>query len=227
MTRKITIAIDGYSSCGKSTLAKQLARELDYLYIDSGAMYRAITLYFLRHNINLGSSDAVQEALQQICLQFEKNPETGESEIRLNNENVEQLIRDMQVAAFVSEVAALEPVRAYAVALQRKMGAAKGIVMDGRDIGTTVFPDAELKIFMTADPDVRATRRFRELVFKNPVVKLEEVKANLIERDRIDSTRAVSPLQQAYDAVVLDNTNLTPDEQLQAVVDLAIEKAQA
>ncbi|MFN4286486.1 MAG: (d)CMP kinase [Lacibacter sp.] len=216
--KKITIAIDGYSSCGKSTLARQLARELNYLYIDSGAMYRAITLYLLRNNIDLHNAPAVEAALQHIQLGFEKNPQTGQSEILLNGENVEQQIRSMQVAEKVSEVAALAGVRNFAVNLQRKMGAQKGIVMDGRDIGTTVFPDAELKIFMTADADVRAQRRFRELVLKNPHVSLDEVKKNLLQRDHIDSTRAVSPLQQAPDAVVLDNSALTPEQQLQLVL---------
>ena len=213
--KKIIIAIDGYSSCGKSTLAKQLARELDYLYIDSGAMYRAITLFFLQNNIDLNNKPAVEAALTQIRIAFEKKSATGQSEILLNDQNVEQQIRDMKVAAQVSQVAAIEQVRSFAVALQRQMGAANGVVMDGRDIGTTVFPNAELKIFMTADPDVRAGRRFRELVLKNPAITIKEVKENLLQRDHIDSTRTVSPLQQAPDARLLDNSHLAPEQQLQ------------
>ncbi|HMO33320.1 MAG TPA: (d)CMP kinase [Lacibacter sp.] len=215
--KKIIIAIDGYSSCGKSTLARQLARELDYVYIDSGAMYRAITLYFLRHHLDWSHPEAVQEALRQIELDFRPDPESGKSEIYLNGENVEYIIRDLVVAEKVSEVAALPDVRSFAVAQQRRMGQQKGIVMDGRDIGTTVFPDAELKIFMTADPDIRARRRYEEMQHKNPHVTLEEVKSNLLQRDHIDSTRAVSPLTQAADARLLDNSHLTPTGQLQVV----------
>lgn len=211
--KKIVITIDGWSSCGKSTLAKQLAKKLQYTYIDSGAMYRAITLYFLRNNINWQDVASVKAALEDIDIDFRVNETTGLGEIYLNDENVEYLIRDLVVAEKVSEVAAIKQVRESAVAQQRKMGAAKGIVMDGRDIGTVVFPDAELKIFMTADNAVRVERRFKELYAKNPNITIEEVKNNLEMRDYIDSHREVSPLKQAEDAIVLDNTHITPDEQ--------------
>lgn len=214
MTRKIIITIDGWSSCGKSTLAKQLARELGYVYIDSGAMYRAITLYFLRNHTDWTAPEEVTRALSHIHLEFIANHKTGQSEIYLNGENVEYIIRDLVVAEKVSEVAAIRLVREFAVDQQQQMGAAKGIVMDGRDIGTVVFPHAELKIFMTAEKSVRVQRRFRELYEKNPNITIEEVKANLENRDHIDSTREVSPLRQAPDARILDNTSLTPPEQL-------------
>ena len=213
--KKITIAIDGWSSCGKSTLAKQLAKELNYLYIDSGAMYRAITLYFLRNHIDWTSEEEVTVALNDIMLEFKPNNKTGDSEIYLNEENVEYVIRDLVVAEKVSEVAAIKDVRSFAVSQQQKMGAEKGIIMDGRDIGTTVFPQAELKIFMTADNAIRVERRFKELYEKNPNITIEEVKANLEMRDYIDSHREVSPLQKAADAVVIDNSDLTQTQQLQ------------
>lgn len=213
-TTKITIAIDGWSSCGKSTLAKQLAKELGYIYIDSGAMYRAVTLYFLRNHIDWTNEVEVKEALNDIELEFKPNILTGTSEIYLNGENIEYVIRDLVVAEKVSDVAAIASVRAFAVERQQQMGAGKGIVMDGRDIGTTVFPDAELKIFMTADNAVRVERRFKELYEKNPNITIEEVKANLEMRDYIDSHREVSPLQKAADAIVIDNTDITPQQQL-------------
>jgi len=209
MAKKIIITIDGWSSCGKSTLAKKLAKELGYIYVDSGAMYRAITLYFLRNNIDLGEKKEIKEALKNISLEFSKNPQNGKTEIYLNGENVEYLIRDLVVAEKVSDVAAIKEVREFAVAQQQKMGAQKGIVMDGRDIGTVVFPKAELKIFLTADNAVRVERRFKEMFEKNPNVTVEEVKNNLEMRDYIDSHREVSPLKQAKDARVLDNTDLT------------------
>jgi cytidylate kinase len=212
---KIIIAIDGWSSCGKSTLAKQLAKELGYLYIDSGAMYRAITLYFLRNHIDWTNDEKVKDALANVTLEFRANNKTNDSEIYLNEENVEYVIRDLLVAEKVSEVAAIKDVRSFAVAQQQKMGEEKGIVMDGRDIGTTVFPNAELKIFMTADNAVRVERRFKELFDKNPNITIEEVKANLEMRDYIDSHREISPLQKAPDAEVIDNTNLTQTQQLQ------------
>lgn len=224
LNRKIIIAIDGYSSCGKSTLAKQLAKKLNYVYIDSGAMYRAITLFFLRNHINWQDEDAITEALNNIQLEFHSNPSTGESEIYLNGENVEYVIRDLVVAEKVSEIAALKKVRAFAVHQQQSMGQKKGIVMDGRDIGTTVFPDAELKIFMTADNAIRVERRFKELFAKNPNITIEEVKNNLELRDYIDSHREVSPLLQAADAVVIDNTDLTPEEQLFKALQLVDEQ---
>ncbi len=215
---KIIIAIDGYSSCGKSTVAKELAARLGYNYIDSGAMYRAITLYFLRNNVDFKESDEVLKALADIHLSFAFNEASNKSEIQLNDENVEHYIRDMIVAEKVSEVAAIKEVRAFATAQQKKLGKKRGIVMDGRDIGTTVFPDAELKIFMTASPEVRVKRRFQELYASNPNITLEEVKHNLEMRDYIDSNRAESPLRQANDAVVLDNSNLTREEQLEKVI---------
>ncbi|MDB5203740.1 MAG: Cytidylate kinase [Ferruginibacter sp.] len=214
MTKKIIITIDGWSSCGKSTLAKQLAKSLGYVYIDSGAMYRAITLYFLRNHTDWSDSKEAIDALSKIHLHFEYNPKSLQSEIFLNDENVEYVIRDLVVAEKVSDVAAIAEVRTFAVAQQQKMGQRKGIVMDGRDIGTTVFPDAELKIFMTADIGVRVERRFREMAEKNPNVTMEDVKANLEMRDHIDSHREVSPLRQAEDAILLDNTFIGMQEQL-------------
>ena len=215
MAKKIIITIDGWSSCGKSTLAKQLAKELGYVYVDSGAMYRAVTLYFLRNNIDLAEKKEVKKALKDINLEFVFNPKSNNSEIYLNGENVEYLIRDLIIAEKVSDVAAIREVRELAVAQQKKMGAKKGIVMDGRDIGTVVFPKAELKIFMTADNAVRVQRRFKELYVKNPNVTIEEVKDNLEMRDYIDSHRELSPLRKANDAIEIDNTNLTEQEQFQ------------
>ncbi len=219
MSKKIIITIDGWSSCGKSTLAKQLAKKLDYLYVDSGAMYRAITLYFLRNNVDLDEKKEIKEALKQINLEFVVNDKSRLSEMHLNGENVEYVIRDLLVAEKVSDVAALKEVREFAVAQQQKMGAKKGIVMDGRDIGTTVFPNAELKIFMTADIAVRVERRFKELFEKNPNITIEEVKNNLEMRDYIDSNREVSPLRKAADARVLDNTQLTEKQQFDTAMD--------
>jgi len=213
--KKIIITIDGWSSCGKSTLAKQLAAKLKYTYIDSGAMYRAITLYFLRNHVDWTDTRKVNRALKEINIEFSHNEATKESEIILNGENVEYLIRDLVVAEKVSEVAAIREVRDFAVKHQQEMGSKKSIVMDGRDIGTVVFPNAELKIFMTADKAIRVARRFRELYEKNPNISLEEVKNNLEMRDYIDSHREISPLRQAADARVLDNSNLTEQEQLQ------------
>ena len=192
--KKIIITIDGWSSCGKSTLAKQLAAKLKYTYIDSGAMYRAITLYFLRNHVDWTDSRAVIKALKEIVIEFEPTGETGRaSEIILNGENVEYLIRDLVVAEKVSEVAAIREVRDYAVKQQQSLGSKKAIVMDGRDIGTVVFPKAELKIFMTADKAVRVERRFRELYEKNPNISLDEVKNNLEMRDYIDFTAKSVP----------------------------------
>jgi cytidylate kinase len=216
--KKIIITLDGYSSCGKSTLAKQLAAELDYVYIDSGAMYRAITLYFIQNRIDWNSPEQVAAALKDIQLEFVYNPISGSSEMNLNGENVEHLIREMLVAEKVSEVAAVGPVREFAVAQQQAMGEQKGIVMDGRDIGTTVFPHAELKIFMTAEPAVRVERRFKELYAKNKNITIHEVKENLELRDYIDTNREISPLRKAEDAIILDNSQLSPDEQLKLVL---------
>jgi len=222
--KKIVIAIDGYSSCGKSTLAKQLAKELDYIFVDSGAMYRAITLFFLSNNIDIQDVKAISAALNNITLTFKYNSLAGKSDIFLNGENVELQIREMRVNDHVSDVAALEAVRTFAVAQQQQMGQQKGIVMDGRDIGTTVFPDAELKIFVTADIDIRVQRRLLELREKNPSVTEAEVKQNLQWRDQIDSSREVSPLRQATDAIVLDNSKLTREEQLAIVLGWANDK---
>jgi len=220
----IIITIDGRSSCGKSTLARQLAGKLGYVYIDSGAMYRAVTLYFLRNHVDWTSRPEVENALADIDIDFRHNPVSGQSEIYLNGENVEFVIRDLVVAEKVSDVAAIREVRESAVALQRKMGKKKGIVMDGRDIGTTVFPKAELKIFMTADNAVRVERRFREMFEKNPNITIDEVRNNLEMRDYIDSNREVSPLRQADDAIVLDNTHITEEQQLKKALKWAKEK---
>jgi cytidylate kinase len=214
MFPKIIITIDGFSSCGKSTLAKQLAKKLNYRYIDSGAMYRAITLYFLRNNVDWAKEKEIQDALKNISLEFRVSSHSGDSEIYLNGENVEYIIRDLIIAEKVSEVASLKSVRAFAVAAQQKIGTHKGIVMDGRDIGTTVFPEAEVKIFMVADEAVRVERRFTEMFDKNPNISLDEIKTNLALRDYIDSNRQVSPLRKAPDAIELDNTHLTEKQQL-------------
>lgn len=205
-------------------MAKQLAKALDYVYIDSGAMYRAITLYFLRNHIDWTRHKAVQEALENISLEFLLNPQSGQREMHLNEENVEYLIRDMVVAEKVSDIAAVKEVREFAVAQQQLMGKRKGIVMDGRDIGTVVFPKAALKIFMTADKAIRVERRYRELVLKNPNITLEEVRDNLEMRDYIDSNREVSPLRQAPDAIVLDNSYLTMKQQLEIALKWARQK---
>jgi cytidylate kinase len=212
--KKIIVTIDGWSSCGKSTLAKQLAKKLGYVYIDSGAMYRAITLYFLRNHVDWTDHKDAATALHNIFIDFRYNEHSQQTEIFLNDENVEYLIRDLVIAEKVSDVAAIKEVRTFAVAQQQKMGEKKGVVMDGRDIGTTVFPDAKLKIFMTADILVRVERRFKELLKKNPNVTIEEVKSNLEMRDYIDSHREVSPLRKAEDAIEIDNTHLTMPEQL-------------
>jgi cytidylate kinase len=225
--KKIIITLDGYSSCGKSTLAKQMAAHLNYVFIDSGAMYRAITLYFIRHSIDLTNVVAVQEALAQIQLSFVLNEKTGRADMYLNLENVEEEIRGLAVSNQVSQVAALEPVRIFSVAQQQLMGAQKGIVMDGRDIGTAVFPGAELKIFVTASPEVRVERRYQELVAKDPAITKAEIQANLEMRDHIDSTREFSPLKKAHDALVLDNSSLTRDEQLELALSWAKERIES
>lgn len=211
---KIIIAIDGYSSCGKSTLARELAEQMHYAYIDTGAMYRAITLYFLRENISLKDKEEIRAALKNINLHFEADPETRRTEMFLNDENVSHYIRDMVIAEKVSEVAAIKEVRTFAVQQQQKMGKHKGMVMDGRDIGTVVFPDAELKIFMTADPEIRVKRRFQELYLTNPLITLDEVRHNLEMRDYIDSNREEGPLRRAEDARLLDNSEMSREEQL-------------
>jgi cytidylate kinase len=220
MAKKIIIAIDGWSSCGKSTLAKQLAKELGFLYVDSGAMYRAITLYFLRNHVDWTDKTEVKKALKEISLEFVYNNNSQQSEMHLNGENVEYVIRDLVVAEKVSDVAAIKEVRKFAVEQQQVMGKKKGIIMDGRDIGTVVFPKAELKIFLTADNAVRVERRFKELFDKNPNITIEEVKANLEMRDYIDSNREESPLRKAEDAILVDNTNLTAKETIQKVMQM-------
>ncbi len=222
--KKIIITIDGWSSCGKSTLAKQLAKKLGYVYVDSGAMYRAITLFFLRNHIDWTNRKEVKNALKKITLEFIFNELSQSSEIYLNDENVEYVIRDLVIAEKVSDVAAIKEVREYAVAQQQKMGKKKGIVMDGRDIGTVVFPKAELKIFMTADNTVRVERRFKELYEKNPNISIEDVKANLEMRDYIDSNREISPLKRASDALELDNTRLSIEQQLEIALKWANKK---
>lgn len=222
--RKIIITLDGFSSCGKSTLARQLANELNYVFIDSGAMYRAITLYFLRHRIDWNHSEEVVTALKHITLEFKHNASTGKSDMYLNQEDVAVPIREMPVSDNVSAVSAVREVREFAVAQQQLMGTKKGIVMDGRDIGTTVFPNAELKIFVMADPAIRVERRYKEMFEKNPEITIEEVKNNLESRDYIDSHREVSPLRKADDAIELDNSNLSREEQLHIVLQWAKEK---
>lgn len=225
--KKIVIAIDGYSSCGKSTLANQLAKELNYIFIDSGAMYRAITLYCLRNHIDWNKQSEIKKALTEIHLDFEYNAENNKSFILLNGENVSALIRDMLVSENVSAVSTIKEVRDFAVHQQQLMGKKKGIVMDGRDIGTTVFPNAALKIFVTADIAVRVERRFKEMLEKNIIATIEEVQNNLEMRDYIDSNREFSPLRKAEDAIVIDNSNLTKAEQLKFALDLAKEKIEA
>lgn len=222
--KKITIAIDGYSSCGKSTMARQLAAELGYVFVDSGAMYRAVTLFFLQQNVNCHNEQDIVAALQKIQLSFVWNDEKLQSDIYLNGKNVSGEIREMNVAMKVSEVAALPAVRHFAVAQQQKMGKEKGIVMDGRDIGTVVFPDAELKIFVTASIEVRTQRRYDELKHNDPNVSIDEVRDNLQARDYIDTTRKESPLRKADDATLLDNSNISREEQLQLVLSWARKK---
>lgn len=205
-------------------MAKQLAKELGYIYIDSGAMYRAITLYFLRNHVDWSNINAVNEALEDIFIEFIFNPKSEGSEAHLNGENVEYVIRDLVVAEKVSDVAAIKEVRDFAVRIQKAMGKQKGIVMDGRDIGTVVFPNAELKIFMTAENEIRVERRFKELYAKNPNITLEEIRTNLEMRDYIDSHREASPLRQAKDALVLDNSHLSMKQQLEIAMQWAKER---
>jgi len=224
MEKKIIIAIDGFSSCGKSTLAKAMAKALEYVFVDTGAMYRAIALYFLRNNIPFNDTASIEAALHEIELRFKYNSVSQKSDMYLNGENVEQEIREMQVSQKVSEVASIAAVRDFAVAQQQAMGVDKGIVMDGRDIGTVVFPNAELKLFVTADPTIRLERRYQELLQTNPAILKEEVAANLQQRDLMDSTREHSPLKQASDALVLDNTNLDRAQQFELAMQWAMEK---
>ncbi|MBD5289826.1 MAG: (d)CMP kinase [Bacteroides sp.] len=220
---KIVIAIDGFSSSGKSTMAKALASRIGYVYVDSGAMYRAVTLYALRHGLASATSGVeatrLVEALPSILIEFAVQPD-GSQHTLLNGEDVEREIRGMEVSGMVSPVSVIPAVRHRLVALQQEYGRAKGIVMDGRDIGTTVFPDAEMKVFVDASPEVRARRRLKELTEKGIPTTYEEVLANVRERDHIDSTREESPLRKADDAFVLNNDNLSLDEQLQVLIDL-------
>ena len=224
MEKKIIVTIDGLSSCGKSTLARQLAKKLGYIFVDSGAMYRAITVYFLRNNVDFKNEKEIKKAIDNITIDFILNTQTEKSEIYLNGENVEYIIRDLGVAEKVSDVAAMKHVREFAVAAQQKLGIEKGLVMDGRDIGTTVFPNAEVKFFMTADETVRVERRFAEMSAKNPNITLDEVKNNIAMRDYIDSNREFSPLRKAVDAIELDNTNLSEKEQLSIALKMVKEK---
>ena len=221
MSAKINIAIDGYSSCGKSTVAKALARQLNYVYIDTGAMYRAVSLFALQNgyikNEEL-NKEGLLGHLDGIYISFRYNSDTGKNETYINGKNVEREIRTMQVSRWVSPIAEIAEVRNKLVRQQQRMAEFKGMVMDGRDIGTVVLPDAELKIFMTAEPAVRAKRRFEELKASGATTSFEEVMHNLNERDHIDTHRAVDPLRQAKDAIVLDNTNLTMDEQFQFIL---------
>jgi CMP/dCMP kinase len=218
--RKIIIAIDGYSSCGKSTLAKALAKELHYAYVDTGAMYRAVTLYFLDNDLDINDKADVLKALENIEIHFERTPQGNH--VFLNDVDVENAIRTMRVSEMVSPVSTISVVRREMVAQQQKMGNRKGVVMDGRDIGTVVFPNAELKIFLTADTDIRAKRRFDEMKSKGQETPIDDIRNNLLERDLIDSNRADSPLRQADDAILIDNSDLTPDEQLKKVLDMVM-----
>lgn len=220
MNKNIIVAIDGYSSCGKSTLAKALAKKLHFVYIDSGAMYRAVTLYFLRNNIDLDNESQVKKALEKIDLNF--HSKDYNSHILLNGEDVSDEIRQMHISENVSAVSAIKEVREAMVKQQQKMGKSKNIVMDGRDIGTTVFPHAQIKLFMTADPKIRAERRYKELIAKGEVVTLEEIFENLAHRDYLDTTRKESPLTRAEEAIILDNTELTETEQLDFALDKVV-----
>lgn len=222
--KKITIAIDGFSSTGKSTLAKQVAKQLSYVYVDTGAMYRAVTLFAMQNNL-IDEFDFDKEQLvnrlSEINLKFQFNPQLGFAEMYLNDVNVEKQIRTLEVSGFVSQIAEVSQVRAMLVKQQQQMGKGKGVVMDGRDIGTVVFPDAELKIFMNASPDVRAQRRFDELSEKGQLVSYDRVLENVLQRDYIDTHREDSPLVKAEDAIEIDNSNLTREEQYQKVLQLA------
>lgn len=219
--KKIIIAIDGYSACGKSTTAKEVAKELNYRYIDSGAMYRAVTLYFLDHHVSITNPKEVEKALNEIKITFVINSK-GISETFLNGINVEGAIRKMKISENVSQISAIKEVRVAMVEQQRKLGKTKGIVMDGRDIGTVVFPDAELKVFLTADMLVRAFRRQKELLERKDLVDIDEIIENLTKRDQIDSSRKESPLKKAENAISIDTTHITIEEQVDEVVRMAM-----
>lgn len=223
MEKKINIAIDGYSACGKSTTAKSVASALKYIYIDSGAMYRAVTLFILDEGIDVMDSEAVVARLNDIQIDFVYDSETQQCETFLNGKNVEREIRTLKVASKVSHISVIKEVRDKLVAWQREMSSNRGVVMDGRDIGTVVLPDAELKFFMTADTDTRSKRRQIELERNGKNLGLEEIKSNLLERDRIDTTRAESPLRKAEGAIEIDTTHLTFEKQIQIVIDKAKE----
>ncbi len=222
--KKIVVAIDGYSACGKSSTAKGVAAALGYAYIDTGAMYRAVTLYFQQNYIKLTNNSEISHALDNIDISFVVNPKTSLNEAFLNGLNVEDEIRKMYISQKVSQVSSIKEVREAMVSQQQKMGRKKGVVMDGRDIGTVVFPDAKLKVFMSADIYVRGRRRQQELLEKGQLVDLEEIMDNLKNRDYLDATRKESPLKQAEDAVLLDTTFLTLEEQIEEVVQLALGK---
>ncbi|MDE6374854.1 MAG: (d)CMP kinase [Alistipes sp.] len=225
--KKIIIAVDGFSSCGKSTFAKAIAARLGYIFIDTGAMYRAVTLYALEQGAirsGIVDEEAVCGLLQQIAITFRFNPSRGASDIYVNGDLVEGKIRTIEVSNCVSQVSAIPAVRKKLVAMEQEMGRRRGVVMDGRDIGTVVFPDAELKLFMTADPAVRAQRRYDELTAKGQQVTLEEIERNVRERDKADMSRAISPLRQAEDAVVLDNSHMTVAEQMEWFMQLFAER---
>jgi CMP/dCMP kinase len=225
--KRLTIAIDGYSSCGKSTFAKAIAAKLGYIFIDSGAMYRAATLYFMRKGLaqdGNANREEIIKRLNEVNVSFVNNPVTGHNDIYLNGENVEREIREAPVSGNVSTVSKIAEVREKMVMIQRSIGNDGGIVMDGRDIGTVVFPGAEIKIFMTASPEIRAKRRYLELIEKKMEADMEAVMKNITERDRIDETRSVSPLRKAADAIVLDNSDLTPDQQMEWFLRLYSEK---
>ncbi|MDN3205123.1 (d)CMP kinase [Algoriphagus sediminis] len=221
---KIVIAIDGQSGCGKSSTAKAVAKSLGYTYLDSGAMYRAVTYYYLQNPFDLGDAESVSRALENVDIEFRLNPEDGSQLTFLNGENVEAQIRQMEVSKSVSKVAAVKLIREAMVAQQRKLGAAKGVVMDGRDIGSVVFPDAALKVYMTADLETRAKRRLRELSADGGVYSLKEIQKNLAERDKLDSSREESPLVKMEDAVELDTSELKFEDQVNFVIDLARER---
>ena len=226
MEKQLIIAIDGYSSCGKSTFAKSIAKMLNYIFIDSGAMYRVVTLYCLRRNfVGKGglNINGILSELKDICIDFVYNPDINEYETFLNSENVEKEIRSMEVTAHVSRISQIQEVRTRLVELQRQIGSIKGIVMDGRDIGTVVFPDADIKIFMTAAVDIRAKRRYDEVKEKGIAVEFEEIKRSIIARDIADENRDISPLRRAEDAIILDNSRMTVHEQMVWVMDI-IEK---
>jgi cytidylate kinase len=225
--KKIIIALDGHSSCGKSTTAKRVAAKLGYAFIDTGAMYRAVSLYFHEHHIALTNPIEVAKALENIHITFQFNEERGASDVLLNGLNVEAEIRKMYISQLVSEVSAITAVRKSMVAQQQKMAKHRGVVMDGRDIGTKVFPDAEVKVFMTADPVVRAERRQKELLDKGEIIDLDEILENLQKRDIIDSTREEGPLLQAADAILMDTSFMTLEEQVEFVIhqhDVALSK---